>query len=278
MTMLAARLKAPRDGLARHIQRSSRRRCLSPMEGEELAALVEDIEKHGVRVPVAFWGKYDGNGRFHGELIDGRNRLEAAERAGLDLDEIPRANLTCGDPVSWIIALNIHRRHLTKQKQLDLIVAARMAVSKPGHDGPVCKGGRGKVNPVKAAVITDAKAAGLDASERTIKRVIAKAEGRKPKKKAPAIPRAMIREMDEIQAELERRGVDYCRVSVLDAKQSKAMGGPAEPRIGWYSATACTGDAAEKAFNEAVIAVRAAKGETPKPEADDSFLERMRDV
>jgi hypothetical protein len=61
-----------------------------------------------------------------------------------------------------------------------------MVDKKPGHGGPVSKGGRGKVNPVKAAVIADAKAGGIDASERTIKRSLAKAEGKKPK---PAKPR-----------------------------------------------------------------------------------------
>ena len=155
------------------------------MSDEELAALAEDIKANGVRVPIGFWGKYE-NGRFDGELIDGRNRLRAAEIAGLDPNDIPRANLHCGDPVTWIIALNIRRRHLTPQRQLDLIVAARMAVNKPGHDGPVSKGGRGKVNPVKAAVMADAKAAGLDPSERTVKRSIAKAEGRAPKRRTDA--------------------------------------------------------------------------------------------
>ena len=80
------------------------------MSDEELAALAEDIKANGVKVPIGFWGKYE-NGRFDGELIDGRNRLRAAEIAGLDPNDIPRANLHCADPVTWIIALNIRRRH-----------------------------------------------------------------------------------------------------------------------------------------------------------------------
>jgi hypothetical protein len=49
-------------------------------------------------------------------------------------------------------------------------------------------------------------------------------------------------------------------------RSKQALGGPAEPRLGWYSATACSGDAAEKAFNEAVAAIRERKeGKTPEP-------------
>ena len=114
-------------------------------------------------------------------LIDGRNRLEAAERAGIDPKSIPAVQVHCSDPATGIIALNLLRRHLTPQQQLELIVAVRMADNKPGHPVQVSKGGRGKVNPVKAAVIADAKAAGLDAGERSVRRAIAKAEGKKPK-------------------------------------------------------------------------------------------------
>jgi hypothetical protein len=155
------------------------------MSDEELAKLGEDIKKHGVRVPVGFWGKYDGNGRFHGELIDGRNRLEAAERAGLDLDEIHRANLTCGDPVSWIIALNIHRRHLTKQQQADLIVAAMKAGKAiPRQRGEKSKKAGRPKHDIKAKAIAEAEK--HDISKRTVERSLAKAEGRTPKPKGVA--------------------------------------------------------------------------------------------
>ena len=153
------------------------------MQGEELAKTQADIEANGVRVPVAFWAKYDGNGRFHGELIDGRNRLEAAERAGLDVDDIPRANLTCGDPVSWIISLNAHRRHITsKQALADYIVAAIEAGEKPVQGEPVSKGGRGKKSPIKEKALAAAKEHGI--SESTIKRAVAKADGKTPKQPA----------------------------------------------------------------------------------------------
>ena len=124
-------------------------------------------------------------------------------------------NIITGDPVAPIISLNIRRRHLDPQQQLDLIVAARMAVNKPGHDGPVSKGGRGKVNPVKAAVMADAKAAGLDPSERTVKRAIAKAEG-----KVPAKPKR------RSKAEILRRGPRASRPSASFATMPKYTARP----------------------------------------------------
>jgi hypothetical protein len=128
----------------------------------------------------------DGNGLL---LIDGRNRLEAMERAGVGPhpDE-PSGSLSQGrqvlwprDPVTYIISANIHRRHLTKAHQADLIVAAVKAAEKPPQLEEVSKGGRGKVNKVKAEAVKHAAGAGI--SKATVERAFAKAEGKTP---APA--------------------------------------------------------------------------------------------
>ena len=143
------------------------------------------------------------------------------ERAGIELTPcaIEIVNINDVDPVAFIIGRNIHRRHLDPQQQLNLIVDARMAVSKPGHDGPVSKGGRGKVNPVKAAVMADAKAAGLNPSERTVKRFIAKAAGKvpaKPKRRSKA-------EIDEARA----KGVDaVCELATMPKYTARPMPKP----------------------------------------------------
>jgi len=86
----------------------------SMMSDEELAELGVDIKANGIRNPITF----DSDCL----LIDGRNRLEAAERVGYK----PHAwefGHYLGDPVAFIISQNIRRRHLTKQQQADLIVA-----------------------------------------------------------------------------------------------------------------------------------------------------------
>ena len=168
-----------------------------PMMGDaELAKLGEDIKANGLTSPISFFfserliAASIEYVKANGILADGRNRMEALERCGTALTPcaIEIVNINEVDPVAFIIGRNIRRRHLTSpQQQLDLIVTARMAVTKPGHDDPVSRGGRGKVNPAKAAVIADAKAAGLDPSESTVKRAIAKAAGKaKPKRRSKA--------------------------------------------------------------------------------------------
>src|SRR5262245_53773770 len=92
------------------------------MSDEELAKLGEDIKQNGIRMPIGFW--HPPGEPKKAVLMDGRNRLEAAERVGMYDGNIPMAFVHCSDPTSWIISLNIHRRHLTKQQQADLIVAA----------------------------------------------------------------------------------------------------------------------------------------------------------
>jgi hypothetical protein len=159
------------------------------MPEDELQALSEDIKANGLREPYRFW--QDGATKL---LLDGRNRLEAMERAGLEPNDGVQEH---GDPVAFIISKNIRRRHLTKEQQADLLVAARKAdedartkakadkyiskdgKAKPGQVGPVSnKGGRGKKNALKSAVMADAKPLGI--SERTVKRALAKASGKKP--------------------------------------------------------------------------------------------------
>jgi AraC-like DNA-binding protein len=146
------------------------------MSDEELTALGEDIKKNGQMIPVLLW-----NGDRSGPvLIDGRNRLEAMERIGIADDARVVETLHCKDPVTHIITLNIRRRHLTKQQQTELIIAAVMA-AKPPQVEEVSKGGRGKVNETKTKAV--AIAADLGISESTVKRGFAKAEGRTPTRK-----------------------------------------------------------------------------------------------
>jgi hypothetical protein len=170
------------------------------MSDEELAELGADIKANGLKQPVTLWWPqeidYDpyapdwDEDLGPGLLLDGRNRLAAMERAGVPFQEWQGHCEYGSDPVAFIISANIKRRHLTKQQQADLIVAAIKAGEKLDQNEPVSRGGRGKVNPVKAKAVATAGALGI--SEAAVKRSLAKAKGKTPKPKPKPEPKAKI--------------------------------------------------------------------------------------
>jgi protein gp37 len=105
---------------------------LSP---DELTALGEDIRKNGLVNPIVTvcYKKADGPREYF--LVDGRNRLDAMEMVG-GVNVLP-TGLTyrtidgsdayvChqeveGDPYTYVISANIHRRHLTAEQKRDVI-------------------------------------------------------------------------------------------------------------------------------------------------------------
>ena len=165
------------------------------MSDEELAVLGGDIKKNGLRNPICLWTDPEDCEDW---LIDGRNRLEAMERAGIrhkrhscHIDDSKSAEAA-------VIGLNILRRHLTQEERADLIWAAAKAADKPRQAGGVSdddvlpvtpkKGGRGRKSPTKqkALEINAFLPKEQQVGERTLERAGAKAEGRPP---APAKPR-----------------------------------------------------------------------------------------
>ena len=134
---------------------------------DELAKLAEDIKIHGLRKRIIFLR--DGADAL---LIDGRNRLAALERAGIEIDPARHCQISDGiaDPIAYIVSVNIRRRHLTKQQQAELIVATHQALGDPS---PSWRGVT--ADPVKAAAIATAKAMPNGPSKRTIERAFEKA-------------------------------------------------------------------------------------------------------
>jgi ParB-like chromosome segregation protein Spo0J len=90
------------------------------MEGEEFDALVADIKAHGLREPVVV---------FENTILDGRNRYRACQSVGIE----PTFTVYQGDdPVSFVISLNLRRRHLDESQRA--IVAAKLEQFEHGGD------------------------------------------------------------------------------------------------------------------------------------------------
>ncbi|MFM8537813.1 MAG: ParB N-terminal domain-containing protein, partial [Planctomycetaceae bacterium] len=85
-----------------------------PLPPAEFASLVADIATHGLLHPIVL---------HRGEVLDGRNRLLACQRAGV----VPRFTewRGQGSPLEWAISANIRRRHLSPSQRavlaLDLL-------------------------------------------------------------------------------------------------------------------------------------------------------------
>jgi hypothetical protein len=72
----------------------------------ELQELADDIKANGLRNPVV---------RYHGKILDGRNRLAACEMAGVKPRFVEWTGT--GSPVEWVISENLVRRHLTSSQR-----------------------------------------------------------------------------------------------------------------------------------------------------------------
>ena len=72
------------------------------MNDVALAALARDIKANGLREPIVLW---------EGKILDGRNRLKACGRAGVE--PIFRELETCDSPTAAVVSANLFRRHLS---------------------------------------------------------------------------------------------------------------------------------------------------------------------
>ena len=99
------------------------------MDDAAFADLKADIAKNGVLEPIVFMGD---------AILDGRNRYIAARELGI---EYPRVEFTGDDPLGFVLAKNLARRHLTDRQRAD--VAARIAKlprGRPSSENPPIDG------------------------------------------------------------------------------------------------------------------------------------------
>lgn len=105
------------------------------LEGAEFDEFAADVRKSGLREKIVL---------LDGQILDGRNRYRALMQSGGVMGEagtrellaIPALArvfdpLTEGDPLSWVISLNIHRRHLSESQRA--MIAAKLATLPQGR-------------------------------------------------------------------------------------------------------------------------------------------------
>jgi ParB-like chromosome segregation protein Spo0J len=179
---------------------------LSP---DELQKLARDIDKNGLKIPIQTRAVAGEAGVY---VIDGRNRLDAMQSLGWQivneqgewigvLGTAPgivgrvehRVGYTHEKIAAEVIAFNIHRRHLSKEEQVELLDKALRAANptdnaimalsvKRGEHGRLIGSTKGHTG----RVIEAAKVIGV--SERTVKRGLAK-RSPKPLRTKPQIDR-----------------------------------------------------------------------------------------
>ncbi len=176
-------------------------------KGEQLAEIVADVKANGLQHPIVFQ-KLPADPGQRLMLIDGQIRLEAAMLADIPLGWVRDSDgiwmllgggtcLDDGDDVAaFIISTNIHRRHLTKEQQANLIWKVKEAAQKNdfANIARSVKLADGRFSgstkdELKQAVVAEAKKHGI--SQRTVelaraKQQKAKAAASKPKPKAAA--------------------------------------------------------------------------------------------
>lgn len=97
---------------------------------DELADLAEDIRANGLAVPILL------NPVDH-QLLDGRNRLRACDLARVE----PHYQLYAGDdPAAAIIALNVHRRHITQGACSMAVALERLVTRRSGRSAAKAAG------------------------------------------------------------------------------------------------------------------------------------------
>lgn len=91
---------------------------LPDLAEEEFAALKADIAERGVMVPVEL--------DEAGNVLDGHHRLRACAELGItDYPTIIRPGLTEDEKREHVLALNLDRRHLTREQRRELVATLR---------------------------------------------------------------------------------------------------------------------------------------------------------
>ena len=112
------------------------------LDEEGLDRLAADIGRNGLLQPITL---------YEGMVLDGRNRLEACRRAGVEPDVVEYE----GDsPVGYVISLNLERRHLTSSQRATLAVRILPMLEAEAHERQIATLRQGVELPVSQFIDT----------------------------------------------------------------------------------------------------------------------------
>jgi hypothetical protein len=139
-----------------------------PMPEEAFAALVADIRENGLREAIIL---------HEGKVLDGRNRYLACLELGIE--PITKLWDQRGDPLSYVVSKNLHRRHLSESQRA--MVTAKIANMKHGGDrGNQHTGGKAPIGALAGEAVVSLKEAAemMNVGERSANRArIVRAHG-----------------------------------------------------------------------------------------------------
>jgi ParB-like chromosome segregation protein Spo0J len=188
------------------------------IEGTEFDSFCEDIRTHGLMEPVVI-------DAASGQLIDGRNRVRACNRLGIEVAE----TLYHGtDVMQHVISHNLHRRHLTDSQRA--MIAGKLATRKAGYRTAILSAGSyepADIPPslddaadllnVSRSSLVKAKAVLRDGTPDLVELV---ASGKAPVTTAARVAELPSEEQDEYAARVNA-GADPVAASPPDLKQQK---------------------------------------------------------
>ena len=110
------------------------------MDEAELSELAEDIREHGLLEPIVL---------CKGRVLDGRNRLLACQRAGVAPETVEWSG---GEsPTSWVLSMNLKRRHLTTSQRAMIAARARRLFEAEARERQIAALRQGSADPPVAA-------------------------------------------------------------------------------------------------------------------------------
>jgi len=106
------------------------------VDGEEFQELVKDIKANGQREAIT---------TYQGKILDGRNRYRACLEAGVE----PTTKQYVGnDPLSFVVSLNLHRRHLKSSQRAAIAVESEGLLQKLETEAKARKRHGGEGRPI----------------------------------------------------------------------------------------------------------------------------------